>query len=259
MVKVFGWWDFDPEKETLINRVTGESVRFIGRLAQKDHWLKFQYEHEGVAFPIIVEKIDAPCNDIEYGPHDRGKNTDSRMPTLGIVWKINYIRSAKAWQQEFGRDSIFPGYGLWRRVDDCVIDALYFWPERENSGLPPVRIAALGGWLNGKWDANWERVFGYAVKDIHRLLRTDLEDEPPVAEAWLFPLDEPAPPPWKFIDDVAHSDIQSWGFQDWEVIPRINRLGERMENGGTKFLDNQIALSGFEKKPSTFNLKITLR
>ena len=248
MVKVFGWWDFDPEAETLINRVTGESVRFIGRLAQKGHWLKFKYEYEGVVFPIFVEKIDASCNDIEYGPHDSCLASDSRMPAQGIVWKVDYIRSVKAWQRESGEDTTYPGYGLWRRVDDCVIDALYFWPERENSGLSPVRVVALGGWLNGNWCADWERVFGYAAKGNHRYLRSDLEDAAPIKKTWLCPLDEPAPSSWKFIGDIAHSEIGSWDFKGWKTLQNSSASEELIEYGNSRFLDDQICLEGFEDK-----------
>src|SRR5262249_37081915 len=86
-----------------------------------------------------------------------------------------------------------PQYGLWRRVDSCVADALLCWPEIELTGPVPGSMASHAGWANGAWSSDLRRI-------VHR--GDDFGFNPPDGQ-WDRPYVEPlhaAAPVWRFVD-----------------------------------------------------------
>lgn len=193
MTTVFGWWDWDTESPSLVNRVTGESVVFSGEfrdpdLVQPDEtWLRFDYRHKEVTFPVLVEAFQVK--------KQHQKNRLLRAGEIGqTVWRLDYRRSWALAKRERGIEGAHPPYGLWRRIDDCVSDALACWPESDaiSKGFAE-KLRFDGAWLDGAWSAKtqrWERRF-YDPKGSD-----DVEDYSP----WLMPLDAPAPSPFEFHD-----------------------------------------------------------
>ena len=62
MIDIYGWWAFDADNEALVNTLSGERVRFVAKLSAKDapaegEWLRFQYEHEGQSYPLLVQTV----------------------------------------------------------------------------------------------------------------------------------------------------------------------------------------------------------
>ncbi len=216
MTRVFGWWDWDSGTELLVNEVTGEQVKRHGSVLvdsanEGTHWIRFDYQSADAAYPILVEC--AP--ELVY-----------RKPFA--VWRIDHVRSAALWRQEKNVDVVHPPYGLWRRVDDCITDALACWPETECVDLELAEcIRAIGGWRNSLWREDFYRTLA-RVEEFKPLFE-------PVAtrgaDAWLMPLDTPAPSPWEF-----HDFPESGQF---ETAPAPDKFGT--------VWSEQILLRGLEK------------
>ncbi|WP_417453882.1 hypothetical protein [Kiloniella sp.] len=197
MIDIIGWWAFDPENEALVNKTTGERVRFVDRMAgefvpAEGEWLRFDYEHDGLGCPVLVE-----VGEIEYYK-DFNRNTDTER---GLGWQLDYIHSAQLWNQEQLSNNPSQSYGLWRRIDDCVCDALRFWPQNTGAGQLPNRFILTGGWFNSSWSAHLERTY-FPIRD-HFYESYDGFDDTNPQKQWLFPLDEKSPPKWIFHNDVG--------------------------------------------------------
>jgi len=209
MASVFGWWDFDTEVVRLINRVTGQRLILIGRQPEDGvatPALRFRYEDLDTHFSLIVRRPQT-----QRGQYPR--------------WLVDYVASTEVWRRRTGATGM-PPYGLWRRVDDSVIDALLCWPEIVQSGPKVERIESTGGWLNGAWsDALCRRFsaqfFDWATKGQ------------PIAAVSLESLDLPPPPPWRFHSaPVARQGAR---------IAGIERPNQRYV-----YLPAEAALTGFE-------------
>jgi hypothetical protein len=180
---VFGWWDWDAETPALVNRVTGERVVYRGRFQDADIvppdevWLRFDYLYSDLEFPLLVSETLEDWMRGEYR----------------AAWCLDYDKSLALWQRETQGTSTHPAYGVWRRVDDCMSDALCCWPDPAGAteGLySPLSIR--GGWLNGQWKARWLRTY-------QRLPQEGSRNTLPVeVDPWLMPLDTETPSPWVF-------------------------------------------------------------
>ncbi len=196
MIDIFGWWAFDPDTIALNNKVTGERVRFVARMTgefapAEGEWLQFQYEHDGLSYPVLVEVAE-----IEYF-----YNSHTRDTKRGFGWQLDHIRSAELWEKEQPSHNLNPTYGVWRRVDDCLTDALRFWPKNTSAGRLPDRFLVSGGWLNRTWSAFWERVYLPITEDLNRSF-AEFDDTNP-QKKWLFPLDERSHAEWIFHNDIG--------------------------------------------------------
>ena len=185
MQTVFGWWDWDAEALGMVNRVTGERVVYLGRareevlLPDRETWLRFDYLHSELTFPLLVQEVPGR----EWSDGDK------------TAWQLDYRQSAALWRRETGTSELHPSYGIWRRVDDCVSDALACWPENEITiGSLAANVHLDGGWLNGAWRGEAKRAESRLM--IHDRLDPDEHDYSP----WLIPLDTPPPSPFVFHD-----------------------------------------------------------
>src|SRR5262245_31164093 len=114
-----GWWIYDAETRTLINRVSGQRVRLeheaepmAGGLAR----LRFAYEDAEVRYPVLVTARRETYGGSGYDHRDESRHS--------LAWSIDHGASAAAWRRLTGTDSEVPPYGLWRRVDATLFDAL---------------------------------------------------------------------------------------------------------------------------------------
>ena len=210
MSSVFGWWDFDAEVVALVNRVTGQRLVLIGRQPEVTAGtpaLRFRYEDRDTHFSLIVR---------------RPQTQRGQYP----CWLVDYASSAQVWRRRAGATGVLP-YGLWRRVDDSVIDALLCWPEIVQSGPKVERIESTGGWLNGAWSDGLcrrfsVRFFDWATKG-QAIVAVGLES-----------LDVTAAPPWRYHGaPVARQGAR---------IAGIERPNERYV-----YLPAEAALTGFER------------
>ena len=188
MQTVFGWWDWDAEAPGMVNRVTGERVVYRGRareevlLPDRETWLRFDYLHSELTFPLLVQEVP--------GREELGEDK--------TTWQLDYRRSAALWRRETGASEPHPSYGVWRRIDDCVSDALACWPENEIVASPlAAYIHFDGGWLNGAWNDWMTRSETRLV--IPKRLQSDDEDYNP----GLIPLETPPPSPFMFHDHLG--------------------------------------------------------
>jgi hypothetical protein len=221
-----GWWTFDAETQTLINRVSDQRIRFesavddAGSLlhppASGPARLRFSYQDADIRYPVLVtaryETYGGPGFD--HGDSDR----------LSLGWSIDHVASAMEWCRSYGADADIPPYGLWRRVDDALFDALACWPSNEAAGPEPDRIDSWGGWLNGAWSPRLRRVgAGRAEKNT-------------AVESGLRPFLE-----------LLGSPPLSWHFVDAEKANACASLaGIRTLRSGMHFLPKDAALTGFE-------------
>jgi hypothetical protein len=128
------------------------------------------------------------------------------------------------WRRAYNEHEDVPPYGLWRRVDDTMFDALACWPATEAAGPEPSRIDAWGGWINGVWSPRLRRVAeGRAEKN------TPVESD-------LRPFVQPlgtAPLSWQFVDADR-------------AVACASLAGVQTLRSGRQFLARSAALTGFE-------------
>jgi hypothetical protein len=221
-----GWWTFDAETQALINRVSGQRICFesavddAGSLLQSPATgparFRFFYEDAEVRYPVTV----TARRETYGGPgFDHG---DSRR--LSLSWSVDHLASAVEWRRSCDVEAEIPPYGLWRRVDDALFDALACWPSNERSGLAPSRIDAWGGWLNGVWTPRLRRVgAGRAEQNM-------------AVESGLQP----------FLEPLASPPL-SWHFVDAErAVACASLAGIRTLRTGRHFLPRGAALAGFD-------------
>jgi hypothetical protein len=215
MPHFYGWWDLEKTPPALVHRLTGQRIRFMGRTendaalgifaTENQYWMRFEYRDPEVTYPLLVQWRNIPSK--------------NGRP---IVWRLDHLRSAALWRREGGADAPNPGYGLWRRVDDCVLDALGCWPKEFPFLRLPRKIVCEGGWLNGAWSSSFYRhVWHHAPPSpAMRAMHARLGLPPPSKEALhqplIFALDAPPPAPWQWMPQ-AGSDPPAgpldWGFE----------------------------------------------
>ncbi len=217
-----GWWTFDAETQTLINRLSGQRIRFEGAedgakgLPRPPAQLRFSYEDAEVRYPVLVtarrETYGGPGFD-----HGDGKRTS-------LSWSIDHLASAAEWRRASNASAEVPPYGFWRRVDDALFNSLACWPSSEGAGPAPARVDAWGGWSNGVWSPRLRRVGAPQVA-------TEIPLESGV-RPFLEPLDSP-PLSWRFADAER-------------AAARAGLAGVRTLGNGWRFLPGDAALTGFE-------------
>ena len=181
--QLLGWWLFDSDRNEIIHASTGQFLRYLGRskcvaeLAETANhaWMRFDYQDHDIRFPLLIE----------------WRNIPSKVAGRPLVWRVDYIRSATLWRTETNTQQAFPAYGLWRRVDDFLTDALACWPAHPRTGAKPGRIALNGGWLNGIWTAAFYR----SISGTTPLLQTTEAFQSAVIE----PLTSKSPSPWRLV------------------------------------------------------------
>lgn len=198
MTCVFGWWIWDAEALALVNRVTGERVAYRGNVQDPDLvsygrcWLRFDYMHSELSFPLLVEKCPA----------------EEKLEKGAPVWRVDYRRSGDLWRRERGGKAIHPAFGTWRRVDDCVTDALACWPESEVVGRDCASYVRFdGGWLNGAWSDTVSR------RETRLVFPAKTQPDGDDYNSWLVPLEAPPPSPFQFHDFVPRRN----GSEDWSI------------------------------------------
>jgi hypothetical protein len=229
--QLIGQWHFDSERIVMIHTLTGQSVRYIGPAVSEPHaaftnsgnriWLRFEYEDRETRYPLLVEWRNVPG-------HGRP-----------LVWRVDHDRSARLWRHANNTDAAHPGYGLWRRVDDGVIDAFSCWPSHPTVGRHPAHVVLNAGWLNGAWTAKLYRASRCAEPPQWPDGSLDL-DVPVIS-----PIDAPAPAPWMQCapGEINNSDFLNPGL--WEIDPSqmarsvepwIRALRHMMTADGARFL-----------------------
>ncbi len=147
--QLLGWWLFDTDQAQIIHATTGQILRSTGHpksrpgLTESGNriWMSFEYRDRDIRLPLVIE----------------WRNLPSPVGGRPIVWRVDYIRSAMLWRAEANSPLAFPPYGVWRRVDDFLTNALACWPTHAQTGAKPGRIAFNGGWLNGNWTSAFYR------------------------------------------------------------------------------------------------------
>ena len=97
---------------------------------------RVSYEDAEVCYPVLV----TARYDLYGGPGFDHGDSDR----LSLSWSIDHSASAVEWRRSCGTRIEIPPYGLWRRVDDALFDALACWPPSEAAGPEPSRVPLLG-------------------------------------------------------------------------------------------------------------------
>lgn len=195
MTQSIGWWEWDPDNDSMTIASTGERVVNLGPFdLQSDlslpggGWMHFEYRRDDLRYPVLVQSgSDQP-------------KTSSRS-----VWRhlrLDHIASARLWARQKTRQLEFPPYSLWDRVDDLMVDAISCWPRDLIDAYWPNRLYVNGGWLNGEWSETYLRRFQYSRG------RDFPPDEDVVTSNWGPPAD--TAPVWQYVDasdPVNRSDL----------------------------------------------------
>ena len=216
----FGCWEPVPKDDTLVNRVSGQRVRRLGptRLdddPESEGWLRFEYEDDEVSFSILAR---LRWGDFRHPIHTLPYSREGR------ILSVDYNRSADLWRQQGGSAAAHPSYGLWRRVDDCLMDALACWPRMKSRDRALGQIRLLGGWLNGEWRRELHRTLPALTPLVRKYIAAGhhvFKAEGPV----LFPLGQAPPSPWRFHPhptETPSSEVSAWlEFGDTRLRPTI--------------------------------------
>ncbi len=188
----FGWWEPSPKDDALLNRVSGQRLRRLGSSVlsdglRSDGWIRFEYQDDEIVYPVLAQ-----LRDDEY----RDPLWRSRRRT-GRVLTVDHNRSAGLWQAECGADSPTPPYGLWRRVDDCLSDALPCWPRMKSRDRALAEVRIHGGWLNGAWHSGYRRAFATLTPARRKWIKS-WEGAQMAERPVIVPIDADPPSPWCF-------------------------------------------------------------
>lgn len=194
MQEQISWWFIDQERAALVNPSTKQCVRWVAKeiddvelgLCATPHrsWMQFEYEDPECIYPILVEWRNNP-----------------QTPGKSITWRIDHVRSGRLWARQNPGKAEFPPYGLWRRADIAVSDALSCWPSMGATGPAPHAIWINGGWFNGKPTDKFYRFLSPSSKSMRsRWL------------VWVPPLDAQVPSPWEIVGQTELQDrvVRGW-------------------------------------------------
>ena len=208
-----GWWSFDEESRSIRNAASNQCVRLVETETEaawhsSDWW--FQYTDAEVEYPIFVRR---------------------RLSLAGGhgTWEIDHERSAEKWRARVNGNLPHPSFGLWRRVNDAVVDALFCWRELDRMMLN-VAIRSGGGWWNGNWRNDC------VTNQSGSRVPLEKPDGKP-AEPILEPLLGNAPPKWMLVANPIN-------------VVRLELAHVVHESGGAAFLPAEAALEGFQERSS---------
>jgi hypothetical protein len=195
MKRPFIWWDTDAKRSVVANPSTGQTLRYVKRIAPGEldlpvspqrTWAHFEYEDRDCRYPILVEWRPA------LGAGTLGKT----------VCRIDHVRSAAGWALEGGyASSAHPPFGLWKRVHVAVTTAFCSRPIMDGIGPAPHEVWTNGGWYNGAW-----------TEAVYQFLRPGTEGVLKRLAPWAPPLDAPAPAPWEFVTGTVpdRNVVRAW-------------------------------------------------
>ena len=153
MTQRLGWWEYDANAPGLVNTVTGEAVVYRGvlggnmRVRWSETWLRYDYIHSELTFPLLART------------RERDDLTEPRGRLTCLC--VDYPRSAQLWRDDpFGNRVVgtAPAYGVWRRIDDCLVDAFTCWPDGVVGAWDGDAVEFVGGWLDGVWRQDFSRL-----------------------------------------------------------------------------------------------------
>jgi hypothetical protein len=151
-------------------------------------WLLYEYSHGDLKFPVAISVLKLP---------------DAHVVVIDYALSAELANGASA-----GKGEAQISYGLWRRFEEFVVDAVVLLKLELQQPLGNYGIVTIGGWTNGNWRADLfssltlsrdPRGFdaaapkapseGYLLQDV--VVPAPLSDDPPLP--WLFrPLQEAA-------------------------------------------------------------------
>jgi hypothetical protein len=212
-----GYWKFEPNTISIVSAKSGQRLSFKDkietitmtdseRLSYSNGFL-FEYEDEELCLPLFVWNSKNPGN-----------------------WVLDYKKSAELWRVSNHIEADTPPFGLWKRVDTCVTDALQCWPENALTGIAPGTLHGIGGWVNGKWRQGFLRQW----KAAHN--REILSSDYPIQEIELINLETQPAHIWNFVEAPC------------AIFPDLDYLAQ-LPNG-LRYLPPERPLSGYEKKIS---------
>ena len=192
--QVFGWWDFDQNTQTMVNRVTGQ--RLTEHPRDGGDRRRFTYSDSETAYDIHARFL-------------------SPRRSHGERWTFNYNTSCDLQPDHKWHIRGRPRDGLWKRMDECLCDALLAWPNEENQTRAGTWFDLVGGWLNGSWQTDWARTWRCGHLTAYELpKRSDISFTPVSLQA--------SPPPrWSYV----HSPVAAPNPE----IPGLSIERERME------------------------------
>jgi hypothetical protein len=211
-----GWWSIEPAAQCIGNVASGQRIALDAgsRITDwgEENW-QFSYRDREVEYPVLVRR--------KFGKGQSGGTA--------AVLEIDHSESARLWREHENQVGDTPPYGLWRRVDDAVVDALCCWTDL--GGLTRgIQVHAIGGWFNGAWHATWRRSFSAARYD-------PAVPVSPLAQPILEPLDSAAPPAWRFVEHANN-------------VIRVDLAHVRREPGRMPILPPRLPLEGFQGQTS---------
>jgi hypothetical protein len=209
-------WSYNQSTRTLLNLATNQTVQYCGPKLDLD-WTKAEFKRYTDAFLFLYKDDDLEFPVIRW---------NSKVPALCY---FDYNTSLQVWNHENSTHEPVLPYGIWRRLDQCLIDAFLCWPKSDEEVTARYWLCSRGGWLNGQWEPSLEREFSAGLD--HDLL---LKHRP--VETALPSLAIQSPAPWIFCSVEAGCTAKLNGIVETENFP--------------PYLPASSALSGFERSIS---------
>lgn len=212
-----GCWKFEPNILSIVSANSGQNLSFKDKIetikmtdSERQLYVNgflFEYEDKQLRLPLVVWNSKNPGN-----------------------WILDYKKSVELWRKSSSIEADTPPFGLWKRVDTCVTDALQCWPENASTGIAPEFLHGVGGWMNGKWREGFLRKW----KAAHN--RQTLTADYPIQDIELINLEALPSRIWNFVEVPC------------AIFPDLNYLAQ-LPNG-LHYLPPERQLSGYENKIS---------
>ena len=198
-MKKYGWFEYDDSPRSITNSLTGQRFVVSGQYSEGDSdFYTCEYCDSELSFPF------------RFAIH--------RHPRRGNLIELDYV-------DQFANP---PQYGIWRRLDDFLTDALLSWPDFVFSSSR-FFLLVTGGWRSGVWQPGLKRLF-WGEKSV----APGAEGNSVLAEPYVTPLDLPAPKAWNYVDNpfpASNAELKVRLLEPWNV----------------PYVDSQSPLQGFQE------------
>lgn len=237
MVKVnekYGWFEYLDNPKTIRNYKSGQKLTLIKESEETSEFENTQTFDAEISTLSRLLKIFGPVKSIAATPPPnktiqreflyKDEEIEQNIIVLFSYSEDKFKRLAIVvdYQASF---SSSPTYGVWRRIDDFLVDALICWPEDVFTDRILGAVKTIGGWFQGKWVKDFNRRF-HARKSY---TAEQLEQQPKnIVDPYLVPLDIPIPKQWKYVDQENPETKALLNFNDDNEykLPFISRDAE---------------------------------
>lgn len=186
-ISTYGWYDYTDDKGSMVNRITGQSLIFESCLELDANVMNLGSWSERASLPPVKLKLDAARIPKIYRYRYRYKDSEVDMPVV-------FEKAQGVLLDYHDMFLMVPTYGLWRRLDDFLTDALQCWLPGADESMRVI-LYVNGGYRQGVWDSTFRRRY----LERNKLHLSDMS-KGNICEPYVSSLGRPTPSKWLYND-----------------------------------------------------------